>query len=49
MKTEVENIINCLEIKDNILKDINVSQGRKIFIQVGNRADSKIDIRNKKR
>ena len=45
----MENIINCLEIRDNILKDINVSQGRNIFIQVGNRADSNIYIRNKKR
>ena len=43
----MENIINCLEIRDNILKDINVSQGRNIFIQVGNRADSNIYIRNK--
>ena len=45
----MENIINCLEIRANILKDINVSQGRNIFIQVGNRADSNIYIRNKKR
>lgn len=45
------NKINCIEIRDNLLKDLNIvsnGYGHAAFIQVGDRADSNSYINSKK-